>query len=40
MIISGADHNLIKESNSENLPAEQYLKTLVEWTLKQARVES
>jgi pimeloyl-ACP methyl ester carboxylesterase len=34
VIIPGADHNLMRQPNSENLPAPEYLETLVEWPLK------
>lgn len=39
-IIPGADHNLIREPNPENMPAPEYLETFIEWTLKQARVSN
>jgi dipeptidyl aminopeptidase/acylaminoacyl peptidase len=39
-IIPGADHNLIREPNPENMPAPEYLETLIEWTLKRAQVSS
>jgi dipeptidyl aminopeptidase/acylaminoacyl peptidase len=38
MIIPGVDHNLMRQPNYENLPAPEYLKTMVEWTLKQSRI--
>ncbi len=38
VIIPGADHNLMRQPDPENLPAAEYLETLVDWTLKQARV--
>jgi dipeptidyl aminopeptidase/acylaminoacyl peptidase len=37
MIISGADHNLMRQPNLENLPAAEYLETMVEWTLNRTR---
>jgi pimeloyl-ACP methyl ester carboxylesterase len=38
MIIPGADHNLMREPNSENLPAPEYLETMFEWTLKRVGI--
>lgn len=38
MVIPRADHNLMRQPNPENLPATEYLETMVEWTLKRARV--
>jgi dipeptidyl aminopeptidase/acylaminoacyl peptidase len=37
MIIPGADHNLMRQPNPENLPAAEYLETMVEWTLNRTR---
>jgi hypothetical protein len=37
MIIPAADHNLMRQPNSENLPATEYLETMIEWTLKRTR---
>lgn len=37
MIVPRADHNLMRQPNPENLPAPEYLETMVEWTLKRAR---
>jgi dipeptidyl aminopeptidase/acylaminoacyl peptidase len=33
MVIPGSDHNLMRQPNPENLPAPEYLETMVEWTL-------
>jgi pimeloyl-ACP methyl ester carboxylesterase len=38
IIIPGADHNMMRQPNTENLPAPEYLETMVEWTLKRARI--
>jgi pimeloyl-ACP methyl ester carboxylesterase len=38
VIIPGADHDLMRQPNPENLPAPEYLETLIEWTLKRARL--
>ena len=38
MIIPRANHNLMRQPNPENLPVAEYLETMVEWTLKRARV--
>ncbi len=37
-IIPRADHNLMRQTNPENLPAAEYLETMVEWILKRARI--
>lgn len=34
MIIPGADHNLMRQPNPENLPAPEYLRTMIDWVLK------
>jgi hypothetical protein len=38
MIIEGADHNLMRRPNPENMPAPEYLEKIIDWTLKQVRV--
>ncbi|MBA4121171.1 MAG: alpha/beta fold hydrolase [Acidobacteria bacterium] len=38
IIVPRADHNLMRPPNPENLPAAEYLETMVEWTLKRARI--
>ncbi len=38
MIIPNTDHNLMRQPNPENLPAAEYLETMIEWTLKRARI--
>lgn len=37
VIIPDADHNLITEPNPENMPSEEYLKKMIEWTLEKTR---
>jgi len=38
MIIPGADHNLMRQPNPENLPAAEYFETMIEWTLKRTQI--
>ena len=39
MIIPEADHNLMRQPNPENVPAPEYLDTMIEWILKRTGVE-
>ena len=34
MIIPGADHNLMRQPNPENMPAPEYLEAMIDWVLK------
>lgn len=36
MIIAGADHNLMRQPNPENVPAPEYVEKMIAWTLRQA----
>ncbi|HEX8288080.1 MAG TPA: alpha/beta hydrolase [Pyrinomonadaceae bacterium] len=40
MIIEGADHNLMRQPNPENVPAPEYLEKMIDWTLKQTRIKN
>jgi uncharacterized protein len=37
VIIAGADHDLMRRPNPENVPAPEYLEKMIDWTLKQSR---
>jgi pimeloyl-ACP methyl ester carboxylesterase len=39
MIIPEADHNLMRQPNPENMPAPEYLETMIEWILKRTTDE-
>lgn len=39
MIIPGADHNLMRQPNPENLPAPEYLEAMIDWILKRTSSE-